>query len=472
MAWHLSRRTSVVGLTLLLGAVALGAQTVIVAPDNKYTPAEDVQLGREAAVQVEQQLPILREADVTSWLESVGGRLVAKIPAKFRHSEFRYSFKVVNAGEINAFALPGGPSFVNRGMISQSRTQGEAVSVLAHEISHVALRHGTAQATKATKYEIGTLAGAVLGSIIGGKWGGVVAQGSEIALGTHFLKFSREYERQADLLGSHLMAAAGYDPREMASMFKIIQSQGSSGGPEWLSSHPDPGNRSDAIAKEAALLRIENPVRDTRAYQAARTRLSGLAPAPAPRTDGGASGGGTGGGGTTGGTLDPGRVAAPATSSTSYTQGDLFSVSVPSNWRELPGNDSVTFAPDGAVGEVQGQGVVTHGMIISAQAGESRDIAAATEAFIASLASSNPSLRRDTGYTRASLGGREWLRTTLSNRSAGTNPNTNNDERIAVFSLLLEDGTLFYALGIAPQDRFSSYDATFRRVVGSIRFLR
>ncbi len=472
MAWHLSRRTSVVGLTLLLGAVALGAQTVIVAPDNKYTPAEDVQLGREAAVQVEQQLPILREADVTSWLESVGGRLVAKIPAKFRHSEFRYSFKVVNAGEINAFALPGGPSFVNRGMISQSRTQGEAVSVLAHEISHVALRHGTAQATKATKYEIGTLAGAVLGSIIGGKWGGVVAQGSEIARDP-----SRSACRSYSRLNfrkwvPRLMAAAGYDPREMASMFKIIQSQGSSGGPEWLSSHPDPGNRSDAIAKEAALLRIENPVRDTRAYQAARTRLSGLAPAPAPRTDGGASGGGTGGGGTTGGTLDPGRVAAPATSSTSYTQGDLFSVSVPSNWRELPGNDSVTFAPDGAVGEVQGQGVVTHGMIISAQAGESRDIAAATEAFIASLASSNPSLRRDTGYTRASLGGREWLRTTLSNRSAGTNPNTNNDERIAVFSLLLEDGTLFYALGIAPQDRFSSYDATFRRVVGSIRFLR
>ncbi len=463
MPWHFSRRVSVVGLTLLLGAVALSAQTVIVAPANKYTPAEDVQLGREASVEVEQQLPILREADVSSWLESVGRRLVEEIPSTFHHSEFRYSFKVVNAGEINAFALPGGPSFVNRGMISQSRTQGEAVSVLAHEISHVALRHGTAQATKATKYEIGTLAGAVIGSIIGGKWGGVVAQGSQLALGTHFLKFSREYERQADLLGSHLMAAAGYDPREMASMFKIIQSQRGSGGPEWLSSHPDPGNRSEAIAREAALLRIENPVRDTRAYEAARNRLNRLAPAPAPR-----AGGGTTGGGTSGGTLDPGRVAAPATSSTTYTEGDLFRVSVPSNWRELPGNDSVTFAPDGAVGEAQGQGVVTHGMIIAGQQGESRDIAEATEAFIASLASSNPSLRRDAGYTRASLGGRQWLRTTLSNRSAGTN----HDERIAVFSLLLEDGTLFYALGIAPQDRFSSYDTTFRKVVASIQFLR
>ena len=464
----LSQRLSVVGLTLILAAAALSAQTVIVAPANKYTPAEDVQLGREAAGEVEKQIPILREADVSSWLESVGQRLVQEIPREFRHAEFRYSFKVVNAGEINAFALPGGPSFVNRGMISQSRTQGEAVSVVAHEISHVALRHGTAQATKATKYEIGTMAGAVIGSIIGGKWGGVVAQGSEIALGTHFLKFSREYERQADLLGSHLMAAAGYDPREMASMFKTIQSQRGSGGPEWLSSHPDPGNRSDAIAREAALLRIENPVRDTRAYEAARARLSRLAPAPAPRTGGGASGEGTGGGGTTGGTLDPGRVAAPATSSTTYTEGDLFRVSVPSNWREMPGNDSVTFAPDGAVGEAQGQGVVTHGMIIAAQAAESRDITAATEAFLASLASSNPSLRRDTGYTRASLGGRQWLRTTLVNRS----PGTNHDERIAVFSLLLEDGTLFYALGIAPQDRFSSYDATFRKVVGSIRFLR
>ncbi len=133
--------------------------------------------------------------------------------------------------EINAFALPGGPMYINRGMIEAAHTQGEVAGVMAHELSHVALRHGTAQATKATKYEIGTLLGTVVGAIIGGNVGSAVAQGTQFGLGTAFLRFSREFERDADLLGSHIMAAAGYDPREMASMFKTIEDQGGSGGP-------------------------------------------------------------------------------------------------------------------------------------------------------------------------------------------------------------------------------------------------
>lgn len=450
-------------VSLMLAAATISGQTVITAPQNKYTPAEDVQLGQQAAAEVEKQLPILREADVTSWTASTGQRLIASIPREFRHPEFRYSFKVVNVSEINAFALPGGPLYLYRGMIAKSRTQGEAASVLAHEISHVALRHGTAQATKAQKYEIGTLAGAVLGSIIGGKWGGVVAQGTEIGLGTYFLRFSREYERQADLLGSHIMAAAGYDPREMASMFQTIEKQGGSGGPEWLSSHPDPGNRYEAITREAALLRIQNPVTDTRTFTTAQARLQQMAPAPTTKEATASSAGRAPAGG---GTLDPGRVAAPSSSYKTYTEGDVFRISVPSNWRELPGNNSVTFAPDGAFGDAEGQGVVTHGMVIGVEENEGRDINAATEQFVASLAAGNPSVRRTANYTRTTLGGRQWLRTTLVNRS----PGTNQDERIAVFTVLLQDGTFFYALGIAPQDRFSSYENTFRKVVGSIQF--
>jgi Zn-dependent protease with chaperone function len=465
MTPRLLRSAAVVGVTLLLAATALFGQTVITEPKNKYSPAEDVQLGQQAAVEVEKQLPILRDGEVTPWIASVGQRLVAAIPQEFRHSEFRYSFKVVNVSEINAFALPGGPTYVNRGMITQARSQGEAVSVLAHEISHVALRHGTAQATKATKYEVGTMAGAVLGSIIGGKWGGVVAQGTEFGLGTAFLRFSREYERQADLLGSHIMAAAGYDPREMASMFQTIQKQGGSGGPEWLSGHPDPGNRSEAIAREAALLRIQNPVSDTWAFADVQARLSQMAPAPtteeATKTSAGRAPAPVGAG-----TLDPGRVAAPASSTTTYTEGDVFRVKVPSNWRELPGNDAVTFAPDGAFGEVEGQGVVTHGMVIGIAGNETHDLNTATEEFVASLGAGNPSLRRDANYSRVTMGSRQWLRTTLSNRS----PGTNQDERIAVFTVLLQDGTLFYALGVAPRDRFSAYEGTFRKVVGSIQF--
>ena len=273
-----TRIRSSASLASCWSAAALGAQTVITAPDNKYTPAQDVELGRKAAGEVEQQLPILRDEDVTSFVASIGRRVVDAIPQEFRHAEFHYSFQVVNVREINAFALPGGPMYVNRGMIEAAHTEGEVAGVMAHELSHVALRHGTAQATKATKYEIGTLLGAVVGSIIGGNVGSAVAQGTQFGLGTAFLRFSREFERDADLLGSHIMAGAGYNPLEMASMFKTIEKQGGSGGPQWLSDHPNPGDRYEYITREAQALQVRDVVRDTRAFTQAQARLRRMAP--------------------------------------------------------------------------------------------------------------------------------------------------------------------------------------------------
>src|SRR6187549_3033625 len=186
MRHQLRNSTSLIAVALSVGI--LSAQTRIIPPDNKYTPAQDVQLGREAASEAERQLPILRDDMVTSYAERLGEQIVAVIPTELRHSEFRYTFKVVNVREINAFALPGGPMYLNRGMISAARTEGEMISVMAHELSHVALRHGTAQASKATKYEIGQLAGAVLGAIIGGNLGAVVSQGTQFGIGTAFLR--------------------------------------------------------------------------------------------------------------------------------------------------------------------------------------------------------------------------------------------------------------------------------------------
>ena len=209
-----------------LSAVLLTAQTRITPPDNKYTPAQDVQLGREAAVEAEKQLPVMRDDAVTSYVEGIGRRLVSVIRPELGHPEFRYSFKVINVREINAFALPGGPMYINRGMIEAARTEGEVAGVMAHELSHVALRHGTAQASKATKYEIGQIAGAILGSIIGGGWGQVVSQGTQFGIGTAFLRFSREFERDADIEGTQIMARAGYDPQDMANMFRTIEKQG------------------------------------------------------------------------------------------------------------------------------------------------------------------------------------------------------------------------------------------------------
>src|SRR3954447_12244998 len=272
---------SAVLLVAFVSAQAGVAQTAIKAPKNKYTPAQDVQLGKEAAAQVEQQLPILHDDNVTSYVQDIGRRLAEAIPADQRHPEFRYTFKVVNVKEINAFALPGGPMFVNRGMIEAAKSEGEVAGVVAHELSHVALRHGTAQATKATPYEIGTIAGAVLGAIVGGTAGSVISQGTQFGLGTAFLRYSRDYEKQADILGTHIMARAGYDPRDMANVFKTIEKESGPGGPQWMSDHPNPGNRYEYITREAQLLHVApNGQRNTAQFQQVKSHLGTLSPAP------------------------------------------------------------------------------------------------------------------------------------------------------------------------------------------------
>jgi hypothetical protein len=461
-------RYQVTVAAVLISVSIASAQTKITAPKNKYTPAQDVQLGREASAQVEQQLPLLRDDNVTSFVSDIGRRLVDSIPAELRHPEFNYTFKVVNVREINAFALPGGPMYVNRGMIEAAKTEGEVAGVVAHELSHVALRHGTAQATKATKYEIGTIAGAVIGAIVGGTAGNVIAQGTQFGLGTAFLRFSREYEKQADIEGSQIMARAGYDPREMANMFRTIEKQGGSGGPQWLSDHPNPGDRYAYITKEAQSLRVEGGTRDTGAFQSVQARLKQMSPAPTTQEATKNAGAGR----PTGGSAPAGRISGnverPSSRYSSYTEGNLFRISVPSNWRELPANNSVTFAPEGAYGAVNEQNVFTHGVEAGVARQEAHDLQTATNELVQSLAQSNPRMSRGGASDRGTIGGLAALRTSLSNQ----NDVTGRTERIEIYTTLLNDGTLFYLIGVAPDNEYGAYQPVFTRVASSIKFVR
>jgi predicted Zn-dependent protease len=268
---------SVAALTVSLSATA---QTRIQPHRNSFSPQQDVQLGRQAAAEVRQQLPMVNDGPTRSFVERIGDRLVAEIPDDLQQPSFRYTFDVVNLREINAFALPGGPMFLHRGMLEAARTDAEVAGVMAHELSHVILRHGTVQASKAQKFQLGAIAGQVLGSIVGGRTGNAIAQGSQFGLGTYFLKYGREYEREADLLGAQIMARAGYDPREMANMFQTIARRGGSGGPEWLSDHPNPGNRYDAINREASMLRVQRSSGSNAGIASVQGRLARMAPAP------------------------------------------------------------------------------------------------------------------------------------------------------------------------------------------------
>jgi predicted Zn-dependent protease len=279
MTRHLGRCSASLVAALLVSA-SLSAQTKIALRENSFTPSQDVQLGRQAASEVRQQLPMLNDSPTDALVEKIGRRLVAAVPARLGQPAFRYSFDVVNLREINAFALPGGPMFLHRGMIQAARTDDEVAGVMAHELSHVVLRHGTLQAAKAQKFQIGAIAGQVLGAIVGGQKGAIIAQGSQIGLGTYFLKYGREYEREADLLGAQLMARAGYDPRQMANMFRTIQQQGGNNGPEFLSDHPDPGNRYDAIVRESRSLKIAGAATTGPAFDSVRARLARMPAAP------------------------------------------------------------------------------------------------------------------------------------------------------------------------------------------------
>ncbi len=297
-----------------------------------------MELGKEAAAEVRQQYPIITDDQIAGYLDQAGRSLVKAAPANLNNPVFEYSFTPVNFKEINAFALPGGPMFVNRGMFDAADGEGEVVGVMAHELAHVLLRHGTANATKAQKFQIGAVAGAIAGAIIGGGWGEAISQGSQLGLGAWLMKYSREYEKQADLLGAQIMARAGHDPRELARMFEAIEKQSKGSPPQWLSSHPNPGNRVQYIRQEADKLTIGARPSGT-GFAAAKARFAAMPPAKSMADAGRTGNGGGGSGGSAPvsvGTVGQ-PVPAPATQYKTAKGGELFQVSVPSNWTRRVG---------------------------------------------------------------------------------------------------------------------------------------
>src|SRR5215218_6438560 len=461
------KQTLIAWLTLVAISVmpfSALAQTQIKYHSNKYSVQDDVKLGRQAAQEAESQFPLLRDESVQSYVENVGRRLVASIPSQFQHSEFQYYFKVVNARDINAFALPGGPMYVNRGMIEAARSEGEMAGVMAHEISHVALRHGTAQASKGQKY--GVLAGiaGIAGTIFGGPGVGQLAQAP---FAVYVLKFSREYETEADVLGAQIMARAGYDPRDLANMFRTIERQGGGGG-GFLSDHPSASDRYARINREAQSLRV-NPSanRDSREFARVQERLRGSGSAPT-MAEIQRSGQRYPQGEQTGNypnNAPTGRVSYP---SNRYQSVSIFNggvnVSVPSNWRQVNEGNSVWFVPEGAYGQYNGQAVYTHGASFGIAQTNSRNLQSGTQELINSFAQGNNNLRTSGGYQQASLSGRTALVSTLTN----VNEATGRPEIIRLITTQLRNGQLFYMVAVAPQNE-RGFDNAFNQILRSIR---
>ncbi|HUQ70886.1 MAG TPA: M48 family metallopeptidase, partial [Planctomycetaceae bacterium] len=274
-------------LMLSLVAGVAEAQTKVNSGWNLFSPQQDVEIGAQSAAEAERQLPLVRDSDVQSYVNNIGQKLARNAggPA------FNYQFKVINASDINAFALPGGYIYINRGIIENAKNEGEVAGVVAHEIAHTALRHGTHQASKAYAAQAGL---AILGGVLGGKVGQNTAQilntVGGVGLNALFLKFGRDLESQADVRGAQILAASGYSPADMVSFFHTLESVDKSRKTSWLSDHPAPPDRIARIQKEAQLLRVsDNPTTNVAQLNNVKAdlRRSGSAPTMAQIAKGG-----------------------------------------------------------------------------------------------------------------------------------------------------------------------------------------
>ena len=466
---------ALVAVLVLAAAGAADAQTKINPGWNLFSAQQDVEIGQQSAVEAERQFPILNDAQINQYVNNIGQRLAANAGGP----QFQYRFRVVNASDINAFALPGGFIYLNRGIIENAKNEGEVAGVLAHEIAHSALRHGTHQASKAYAAQAGLQ---ILGGLLGGKVGQNTAQilntVGGVGLNALFLKFSRELETQADIRGAQILAASGYTPADMVSFFNTLAKVDTAKKTTWLSHHPAPPDRIARIEKERQLLREPStPTQNTTQLAQVQSRLRGYGSAPTMAQI--AQGGGST---STARSNQPpmtsssgvGRVEAPSRSLRTFrNRSGAFEVGYPANWRVYDsGGFGVTLAPEGGVGSAGGRTEVVYGAMINHYDpfGNTRStgqitLQDATNDLVAQIRQSSPHLSvvRNSGQTLR-LDGKTALAATLR----GTNRNTGINERVTVVTRALPDGHVMYMVFVTPEAEAQSYAAVLNSMLQTL----
>jgi len=238
--------------------------------------SDEIAMGRDAQLQVRKSVPAVSDLALNAFVTQVGKQLAAQA----RGPRYPYSFSIANYRELNAFALPGGPVWINRGIMHAAATEAQLAGVLAHEIAHIAQRHAADQITKQLVANgfLGLL-GAVLGNDPGAAR--TAQAGARLLAGSYMLKFTREDEREADAIGSQIMRRAGWDPRGMAEFMETLRrEQGRDPGSVeiFLSSHPAPGERAEALRR--SLGSRTSGRRDSAGFRSARARALRLTPPP------------------------------------------------------------------------------------------------------------------------------------------------------------------------------------------------
>ena len=424
---------------------------------NMFSKEQDVQLGKEAAAEVEKQFQIVGDARISSFIEGIGRKLLQAPEADAQ--SFAYSFKVVNEKSINAFALPGGPTFTHTGLIAAADNESQIAGVLAHEISHVVLRHGTSNVSKANILQIPAMLGGALGG--GGMLGQLAQLGVGLGANSLMMKFSRNAESDADLLGTRIMHRVGYNPIEMARFFEKLEAESGKQGKlsQFFSDHPNPGNRVKSVQAEIQLL----PKRDgynADAGQIAQVKQSVNAlPAPPPPKQQAQGGGAAQGNG------DPNNPAAARPNGQFQEfKTQLVSFQYPANWQGQQDQQTreVTLAsPAGIVG-----GGVGYGAIVNFKQTQGRpDINQATQQLIQEFRQRDQNLQVAGQAQQLNAGNNRGLATRMQGPSAFTN----NTEDLVLVTVEHAQG-LFYMLLIAPSSERQASTPAFDQMIRSLRF--
>lgn len=451
-------------LLLALGLVwapAYAQRTQLKPGWNVFSPQQDVEIGANVSKDAERQLVMLNDQRVDTYVNNLGRRLAAKAPGE----EFPYRFKVVNDRGINAFALPGGYVYVNRGIIERADNEAQLAGVIGHEIGHVALRHGTNQATKA--YFTQGLLGILGGMVGGGSVGAIATQlGAGFVANSVLLKYSRDAERQADIIGTQILYDNNYDPRAMSQFFEKIQAESKGGRPpEFFSSHPNPENRETRVNDEVQ--RLGGPPRNYKSDSAEfreikRYVLSLPAPPKAGTTPSSSSGSsGTG----------SGRPEQPSNRYATF-ENRVLRMSYPDNWQVGQQGDSFAIVPSGGViQDRSGNQAVAYGILVNLYEPHTDrygqvTLEAATDQLVEELRRTNPNMRVARRHERVRIAGQAGLSTYLTNASP-----VGGREYNWLLTVMREEGVLYFVC-VAPENEFDNYERTFQTMLNSIRFRR
>jgi len=428
---------------------------------NLFSRDKDIELGKQYSAEVRKQLPLLTESDpITKYVQSLGHELVAVAP-----EHYPFSFRVVNQKEINAFALPGGPIYINLGTIQAADNEAQLVGVMAHEMGHVLMRHSTAAASKelAARFPL-----AILGGLMGqGPGSQLIQTGIGFGVGSYFLKNSRRAESQADLVGTDLMYDAGYDPHRMATFFEKVEKEdktGNSAVAQFFSDHPNPENRAEAVSREVATLTPKTYRPAAPEFATIKREAASLKPLTAKQIAALES--------KTNETMgQPASGEVMPNGSFKTLSHSAFQMVYPANW-EIFGDESsaVTIAPRaGMTANAVAYGAIVNGFQPEPKGG-APTLDDATHQFLDSIRQSNPDLRVISQDEDIRLNGLPAKSVNLTGDSPIQGPGGHPLlERDRLITFLRNDGTLFYVIFVSPDRDARQLAPTFDKMQSSLR---